>query len=49
MLDPACLNNSPVVFGRPKKGKVGRSPPAEEVEAFLAAAERGMARRFAVK
>jgi hypothetical protein len=37
------------VFGRPKKGKVGRSPPAEEVEAFLAAAERGMARRFAVK
>ncbi|NP_001354782.1 Cyclin-dependent kinase inhibitor 6-like [Zea mays] len=35
--------------GIPKKGKVGRSPPAEEVEAFLAAAERGMARRFAVK
>ncbi|XP_066390350.1 cyclin-dependent kinase inhibitor 6-like [Miscanthus floridulus] len=36
--------------GTPKKGKTGRStPPAEEVEAFLAAAESGMARRFAVK
>jgi len=35
---------------RPKKGKTGRStPPAEEVEAFLAAAESGMARRFAAK
>jgi hypothetical protein len=37
------------VLRRPKKGKIGRSPPAEEVEAFLAAAESGMARRFAAK
>ncbi|XP_066397433.1 cyclin-dependent kinase inhibitor 6-like [Miscanthus floridulus] len=38
------------IAGTPKKGKMGRSsPPAEEVEAFLAAAESGMARRFAAK
>jgi hypothetical protein len=40
----------PSVLRRPNKGKIGRSsPPAEEVEAFLAAAESGMARRFAAK
>jgi hypothetical protein len=30
---------------RPKKAEKGRSPPKEEVEAFLAAAENGLARR----
>ncbi|KAJ1289972.1 hypothetical protein BS78_02G205800 [Paspalum vaginatum] len=34
---------------RPNKAKRGRSPPEEEVEAFLAAAESGLARRFAAK
>nr|CAB3457254.1 unnamed protein product [Digitaria exilis] len=34
----------------PKKAaKRGRQPPPEEVEAFLAAAESSMARRFAAK
>ncbi|KAL6655446.1 hypothetical protein ACP70R_006272 [Stipagrostis hirtigluma subsp. patula] len=35
--------------GMPKKARKGRSPPEEEVEAFLAAAEAGVARRFAAK
>jgi hypothetical protein len=34
---------------RPKKAEKGRSPPKEEVEAFIAAAENGLARRFATK
>lgn len=34
---------------RPKKAKRGRAPPKEEVEAFLVAAESGLARRFAAK
>ena len=34
---------------RPKKGKRGTPPPPEEVEAFLAAAESSLARRFAAK
>ncbi|XP_052167531.1 cyclin-dependent kinase inhibitor 6 isoform X1 [Oryza sativa Japonica Group] len=33
----------------PRKAKKGRSPPEEEVEAFLAAAESSVARRFAAK
>jgi hypothetical protein len=33
----------------PKKAKRGRPPPKEGVEAFLAAAESGLARRFATK
>ncbi|RCV11994.1 hypothetical protein SEVIR_2G241551v4 [Setaria viridis] len=33
----------------PKKAKRARPPPQEEVEAFLAAAESSMARRFAAK
>ncbi|KAE8797767.1 Cyclin-dependent kinase inhibitor 6 [Hordeum vulgare] len=32
-----------------KKAKKGRSPPAEEMEAFFAAAEGDVARRFAAK
>jgi len=36
--------------GMPNKGKRGRPPPPpEEVEAFLAAAESTLARRFAAK
>ncbi|RLN35489.1 cyclin-dependent kinase inhibitor 6 [Panicum miliaceum] len=35
--------------GMPKKAKRGRPPPPEEVEAFLAAAESSLARRFAAK
>jgi hypothetical protein len=37
------------VHCRPRKAKKGRSPPEEEVEAFLAAAESSVARRFAAK
>ncbi|KAF7065861.1 hypothetical protein CFC21_071931 [Triticum aestivum] len=39
----------PVVVRRTKKAKKGRSPPAEEMEAFFAAAEGDVARRFAAK
>ncbi|TVU00591.1 hypothetical protein EJB05_53980 [Eragrostis curvula] len=35
--------------GMPKKTKRGRSPPEEQVEAFFAAAESDLARRFAAK
>ncbi|WVZ65208.1 hypothetical protein U9M48_014614 [Paspalum notatum var. saurae] len=35
--------------GMPNKAKRGRSPPEGEVEEFLAAAESGLARRFAAK
>ncbi|KAF7072852.1 hypothetical protein CFC21_077931 [Triticum aestivum] len=38
-----------VVVRRTKKAKKGRSPPAEEMEAFFAAAEGDVARRFAAK
>ncbi|XP_062199688.1 cyclin-dependent kinase inhibitor 6-like [Phragmites australis] len=41
--------NDNVGAGMPRKAKKGRSPPEEEVEAFLAAAESGVARRFAAK
>uniref|UniRef100_A0A0E0E4Y9 Cyclin-dependent kinase inhibitor domain-containing protein n=1 Tax=Oryza meridionalis TaxID=40149 RepID=A0A0E0E4Y9_9ORYZ len=41
--DNAC------VVDMPRKAKKGRSPPEEEVEAFLAAAESSVARRFAAK
>ncbi|KAF0915592.1 hypothetical protein E2562_037043 [Oryza meyeriana var. granulata] len=40
--DNACVD-------MPKKAKKGRSPPEEEMEAFLAAAESSVARRFAAR
>ncbi|XP_062194806.1 cyclin-dependent kinase inhibitor 6-like [Phragmites australis] len=48
---PSCSKRESdnVGAGMTNKVKRGRSPPDEEVEAFLAAAESGVAWRFATK